>query len=189
MGEFKVSEFSAYVSVLNSVKSESIKDELKRQNNVLNGLQDVPADKRNALRLSCKLARLESLKARVIASYKKEVENYLFSCKEYTERQTATLNKAVASFAESKEDALTFVSWVIDNNILASAPVIDTERRLLSYLENLYKNYIKGKTKANEEKERKTKEAQEAEKAMRTLLEANVDVLQLLREKLEKKDK
>lgn len=189
MKEFKVSEFSAYVSVLNSVKSESIKDELKRQNNVLNGLQDVPADKRNALRLSCKLARLESLKARVIAAYKKEVENYLFSCKEYTERQTATLNKAVASFAESKEDALTFVSWVIDNNILASAPVIDTERRLLSYLESIYKDYIKGKTKANEEKERKTKEAQEAEKAMETLLSSNIDVLQLLREKLEKKDK
>ena len=149
----------------------------------------MPADKRNALRLSCKLTRLENLKARVIAAHKKEVENYLFSCKEYTERQAATLNKAVASFAESKEDALTFISWVIDNNVLSSAPVIDTERRLLSYLESLYKDYIKGKTKANEEKERKTKEAQEAEKAMQILLSSNVDVLQMLREKLEKKDK
>lgn len=188
MKKFNVSEFSAYVSVLNSVKNKSIKDELKRQNNVLNGLQDVPADKRNALHLSCKLARLESLKARVIAAYKEEVESYLYSCKDYTERQTATLNKAVASFAESKEDALTFVSWVLDNDILSKAHILDTERRLLSYLESLYKEYIKGKTKANEEKSRKEREAQEAEKAMQTLLSSNVDVLKLLREKLEKKD-
>lgn len=188
MKTFKISEFSAYISVLNSVKNESLKNELKRQNGVLETLEDVPADKRNALRLSCRLVRLESLKAQINSAYKKEVENYLINCDEFTEKQTAVLNKAVASYAESKEDALTFVSWVLDNDILSKTPILDTERRLLSYLDTLYKEYIKGKTKANEEKTRKEREAQEAEKAMQTLLSSNVDVLKLLREKLEKKD-
>lgn len=188
MKNFSISEFSAYISVLNSVKNESLKNELKRQNGVLETLEDVPADKRNALRLSCRLARLETLKAQILSAYKKEVEGYLMNCKEFIEMQTAVLNKAVASYAESKEDALTFVSWVLDNDILSKAPILDTERRLLSYLDSLYKEYIKGKTKANEEKARKEREAQEAEKAMQTLLASNVDVLKLLREKLEKKD-
>lgn len=188
MKNFSISEFSAYVSVLNSVKNESLKNELKRQNGVLETLEDVPADKRNALRLSCRLARLETLKVQILSAYKKEVEGYLMNCKEFTEMQTAVLNKAVASYAESKEDALTFVSWVLDNDILSKAPILDTERRLLSYLDSLYKEYIKGKTKANEEKARKEREAHEAEKAMQTLLASNVDVLKLLREKLEKKD-
>lgn len=188
MKNFSISEFSAYTSVLNSTKNECLKNELKRQGGVLETLGDVPGNKRNALRLSCRLARLEALKAQILSAYKKEVEGYLMNCKEFTEMQTAVLNKAVASFAESKEDALTFVSWVIDNNVLNNAPVLDTERRLLSFLESLYKDYIKGKTKANEEKARKEREAQEAEKAMQTLLASNVDVLKLLREKLEKKD-
>ena len=77
---------------------------------------------------------------------------------------------------------------MLDNDILSKAPILDTERRLFSYLDSLYKEYIKGKTKANEEKARKEREAQEAENAMQTLLASNVDVLKLLREKLEKKD-
>ena len=150
MKKFSISEFSAYISVLNNVKGEILKNELKRQNGVLGTLGDVPVDKRNALRLSCRLARLETLKVQILSAYKKEVEGYLMNCKEFAEMQTAVLNKAVASYAESKEDALTFVSWVIDNDILSKAPILDTERRLLSYLDSLYKEYIKGKTKANE---------------------------------------
>ena len=145
MKNFSISEFSAYISVLNNVKGESLKNELKRQCGVLETLGDVPEDKRNALRLSCRLARLETLKVQILSAYKKEVEGYLMNCKEFTEMQTAVLNKAVASYAESKEDALTFVSWVLDNDILSKAPILDTERRLLSYLDSLYKEYIKGK--------------------------------------------
>lgn len=185
--EFNICEFSAFINALSAKKSELLKDEIRRQTNILNGLEDAPKDKANALRLSCKLQRLAVLKAKVNKLYKVEEERFILSCNEFATAQVVALNKIVGAFAESKEDALPFVSWVVDNEKLNGAPVMDTEKRVQSFLCELYKDYIKAKSAKTRQDAEKAKAKDAAENALQLLLSGDAESLKALKEKLEAK--
>ena len=87
-------------------------------------------------------------KAAAAAAYKKAENDYLLRTN-LGEIQTNILQRAIKEFAELKED-FDFLVWVAKNHKLQEISDVctDTEKRLLSFLNNLYAAYISGKNAA-----------------------------------------
>lgn len=80
--------------------------------------------------------------------------------------QHGILQKAVFKFADLKTDT-GFLQWVFNNHKLESVSVVctDTTTRLVSFLNNLYKDYIEGMKQVTADKAAKAAKAEEAKAA------------------------
>ena len=80
--------------------------------------------------------------------------------------QHGILQKAVFKFADLKTDT-GFLQWVFNNHKLESVSVVctDTTTRLVSFLNNLYKDYIDGMKQVTADKAAKAAKAEEAKAA------------------------
>ncbi len=94
------------------------------------------------------LAVAAAKKAAAAAAYKKAENDYLL-CTNLGDIQTNILQRAVREFSDLKED-FDFLVWVAENHKLQLVTDIctDTETRLMSFLNNLYSDYISGKNAA-----------------------------------------
>ncbi len=108
------------------------------------------------------------------AAYKKAENDYLL-CTNLGDIQTNILQRAVREFSDLKED-FDFLVWVAENHKLQLVTDIctDTETRLMSFLNNLYSDYISGKNAARKAASEK-KAARAAAKAQ--LESANVTAM------------
>lgn len=108
------------------------------------------------------------------AAYKKAENDYLL-CTNLGDIQTNILQRAVREFSDLKED-FDFLVWVAENHKLQLVTDIctDTETRLMSFLNNLYADYISGKNAARKAASEK-KAARAAAKAQ--LESANVTAM------------
>ena len=120
------------------------------------------------------LAIAAAKKAAAAAAYKKAENEYLLKTN-LGDIQSSILQRAVKEFAELKED-FDFLVWVAKNHKLQSVFDIctDTETRLMSFLNNIYADYISGKNAAKKAANEK-KAARAAAKAQ--LESANVTAL------------
>jgi hypothetical protein len=80
--------------------------------------------------------------------------------------QHGILQKAVFKFADLKADT-SFLQWVFNNHKLENVSVVctDTTTRLVSFLNNLYKDYIDGMKQLTADKAEKAAKAAEAKAA------------------------
>ena len=98
--------------------------------------------------VNSELAVAAAKKAAAAAAYKKAENDYLL-CTNLGDIQTNILQRAVREFSDLKED-FDFLVWVAENHKLQLVTDIctDTETRLMSFLNNLYSDYISGKNAA-----------------------------------------
>lgn len=106
-------------------------------------------------------------KAAAAAAYKKAENEYLLKTN-LGDIQANILQRAIKEFAELKED-LDFLVWIAKNHKLQSVCDIctDTETRLMSFLNNIYADYISGKNAA--------KKAANEKKAARAAAKARLE--------------
>lgn len=80
--------------------------------------------------------------------------------------QHGILQKAVFKFADLKTDT-GFLQWVFNNHKLECVSVVctDTTTRLVSFLNNLYKDYVDGMKQVTADKAEKAAKAAEAKAA------------------------
>lgn len=80
--------------------------------------------------------------------------------------QHGILQKAVFKYADLKNDT-SFLQWVFNNHKLENISVVctDTTTRLVSFLNNLYKDYIDGMKQVTADKAAKAAKAEEAKAA------------------------
>ena len=107
--------------------------------------------------------------------------------------QHGILQKAVFKFADLKTDT-GFLQWVFNNHKLESVSVVctDTTTRLVSFLNNLYKDYIDGMKQVTADKAAKAAKAEEAKAAaaavkVMTDEEIQAQIAALLKEAEERK--
>lgn len=124
--------------------------------------------------VNSELAVAAAKKAAAAAAYKKAENDYLL-CTNLGDIQTNILQRAVREFSDLKED-FDFLVWVAENHKLQLVTDIctDTETRLMSFLNNLYSDYISGKNAARKAASEK-KAARAAAKAQ--LESANVTAM------------
>ena len=120
------------------------------------------------------LAIAAAKKAAAAAAYKKAENEYLLRTN-LGDIQTNILQRAVREFSDLKED-FEFLVWVAENRKLQQITDIctDTETRLMSFLNNLYADYVSGKNAAKKAASEK-KAARAAAKAQ--LESANVTAM------------
>lgn len=120
------------------------------------------------------LAIAAAKKAAAAAAYKKAENEYLLRTN-LGDIQTSILQRAVREFSDLKED-FEFLVWVAENHKLQQITDIctDTETRLMSFLNNIYADYISGKNAAKKAASEK-KAARAAAKAQ--LESANVTAM------------
>lgn len=80
--------------------------------------------------------------------------------------QHGILQKAVFKYADLKNDT-SFLQWVFNNHKLENVSVVctDTTTRLVSFLNNLYKDYVDGMKQVTADKAEKAAKAAEAKAA------------------------
>ena len=107
--------------------------------------------------------------------------------------QHGILQKAVFKFADLKTDT-GFLQWVFNNHKLENVSVVctDTTTRLVSFLNNLYKDYIDGMKQVTADKAEKAAKAAEAKAAaaavkVMTDEEIQAQIAVLLKEAAERK--
>lgn len=117
---------------------------------------------------------IAAAKKAAAAAYKKAENEYLLLTN-LGDIQTNILQRAVKEFSDLKED-FEFLVWVAENHKLQLVTDIctDTETRLMSFLNNLYADYISGKNAARKAASEK-KAARAAAKAQ--LESANVTAM------------
>jgi hypothetical protein len=107
--------------------------------------------------------------------------------------QHGILQKAVFKFADLKTDT-GFLQWVFNNHKLESVSVVctDTTTRLVSFLNNLYKDYVDGMKQVTADKAEKAAKAAEAKAAAAAVKVMSDDEIQaqiaaLMKEAAERK--
>lgn len=143
--------FENYCKAVNNTKNEFVKAQIN----------DCYSD----------LSKLAVAKRAAAENYRKAENAYLLQTS-IGETQNIILLQAIATFASEKEDK-GFLLWIRDNNIIESTNelVTDTPTRLLSWLNNNFTSYIKGKKETINKKKEQEKEKRETDEAIEKLKE------------------